>query len=140
LALEVRSGGEEGVGDGQVAIPRNLRERAFQATNGELAWEEGDALRVVDFAEQSGIAVLGGEVWFITKDGAVMSLFRSRDGSEGLYEWSTREVEGEAKIEFVGRCAQDSRDAISAFRRKVDMADETARPPFFNLTFDRDVE
>ena len=128
------------MGDGQVAIPQNLRERAFRATNGELAWEEEDALRVVDFAEQHAVAVVGGEVWFITKDGAVMSSYRSRDGSEGLYVWSTRDVEGEAQIEYVGRCAQDSREAIIAFRSKANMADETAGPPLFNLTFDRGVE
>jgi len=128
------------VSGGRVTIPQDLRERAFRAANGELAWVEGDALGVVNFAEQNGVAVLGGEVWFIGTDGAVISSVRSRDGVFHVYAWSTCEVENEGLAGFVGRCAQDSRDAITAFRKRAGPAYETAGTPMFNLTFDRDVE
>ncbi len=108
--------------------------------SGELAWHESDALRVVDWAAQNDVAVLGGEVWAVSRDGSVSPIFAAKDGSRGVYVWSTESIVGEARSQFVARCSKESRDSIQSFRASVGDLSDKPSDVVFNLTFDCDAD
>jgi hypothetical protein len=63
-------------------LPLDLRVKAYQAMNQELAWGKGEALEVIDLLSAGQIAILGGEVWIPTVPGPTLP-------PPNLYVWST---------------------------------------------------
>ncbi len=54
-------------------LPRELRERALR-DQGLPAWELEDAIRVAEAAPDAGLAILGGEVWWLLDNGGFHNL------------------------------------------------------------------
>jgi hypothetical protein len=59
--------------DWYVFIPEDTRNRAYVASNGELAWPKDDALTVIDVLFGAGLKVLGVDVWGLKEGDPVLS-------------------------------------------------------------------
>ena len=106
--------------------PVRLRDSAYRAENGEPAWSRDDAIEVIRWALDRGLAVLGGEIWLPTTPGPTIP-------SPYIYQWTVSMGETETWGEFVRRSAAES----YAYVREFAWADEDvlSHPfePYFNL-------
>jgi hypothetical protein len=87
-------------------FPVELEERAFRASNGEFGWPREDLSAAVSVLVANGLAILGGELWWVP-DGANgwTGLIPLRGGSIGVYHWETERDSAEKWLEFVRRGA-----------------------------------
>ena len=46
-------------------FPADLEPRAFRASNGEFGWSRDDARVVIGLLADAGLAILGGELWWV---------------------------------------------------------------------------
>lgn len=89
-------------------LPQLLKDRTYSAGE-ELAWYKDDALGVIEFCKEQGIAVLGGEVWIPTKPGPTIP-------TPFVYTWeANQKMAAESWSQFVGRTNEIARAYISEF-------------------------
>jgi hypothetical protein len=107
-------------------LPQSLRDNAYVAGE-ESAWYRDDALGVVEFCKEQGIAVLGGEVWLPTHPGPTIP-------TPFIYTWEVDEkISSESWTQFVGRASEMAKKYIEEF--SWDPADTLrSQTPMFNLT------
>jgi hypothetical protein len=109
-------------------LPANLRDRAYQANNQELAWAKAEALEVIDVLVLNRIAILGGEVWLPTHPGPTLP-------PPKLYVWDAgNQFNNEHRSDYVLRTSECARNYIASFCWKLGEEVRYHLPPFFNLT------
>ncbi len=108
-------------------IPDDLLSTAFFSFDGEPGWPRHEALKVIDLASASHIAVLGGEIWLPSTPGP-------RIPTPFIYTFETRQHDGEDWEQFVERTNAAAADYVRAFEwdRRDDRHLESM--PYFNLT------
>lgn len=106
-------------------LPQHLQDNAYLVGE-ESAWLKNDALGVIDFCKEQGIAVLGGEVWLPTQPGPTIP-------TPFIYTWEAdQRLSTESWSQFVGRTSERARKYIADFR--WDPADASrSLTPVFNL-------
>ena len=107
-------------------LPQRLKDGAYSADE-ESAWHKDDALGVIEFCKEQGIAVLGGEVWVPTKPGPTIP-------SPFVYTWeANKKIPAESWSQFVGRTSEIAKKYIAEF--SWDPTDALqSQTPVFNLT------
>jgi hypothetical protein len=109
-------------------LPQDLRGRAYQAMNLELAWGKDDALEVIEILSAHQIAILGGEVWIPTTPGPTLP-------PPNLYAWDTQPKTGnECWTEYAGRTKECAKEFIGPFYWKLGEEARYHLAPFFNLS------
>jgi hypothetical protein len=108
-------------------IPDVLLSSAYFDQGGEPAWLRQDALKVIDWATDSKIAILGGEIWLPTSPGPTIA---------GYY-FDVQRREGENWQEFVKRANRYCADYVT--NSDFGSSDlNYGRMPYFNLTLSED--
>ena len=118
-------------------LPAHATAQAFKAANGEYAWKRADVATALGAISASGQAVLGGEVWVVTK-GRRLGLVPSSDGQEPprVWHWDTAEQErSEPWREYCARTAAESNAVVNAMRVEDYSRQDVRDHLFFNLTF-----
>ncbi|MFA5801489.1 MAG: Imm40 family immunity protein [Thermoleophilia bacterium] len=109
------------------SIPKNLADQAY-IYESEAAWPKDDALSVIAFLSQLGIAIYGGEVWLATQPGPTIP-------TPYIYVWDIgSRNEGESWDVFVIRANQAAREYISSFEWDEKDAEHSNLVPYFNFT------
>lgn len=108
------------------ALPLRLRDAAYRAETGESAWSRVDAIEVIQWARDSRLAILGGEVWLATTPGPTIP-------SPNVYQWTVKSADKELWEDFVRRSAAESRAYVEGFRWASDDAASRGFEPYFNL-------
>src|SRR5688572_2181041 len=110
----------------QDVLPVRLRESAYRADNGELAWSREDAVKVIQWAHDHSVVILGGEIWLPTIPGPTIP-------SPHIYQWTVDLADGERWEDFVRRSAVESRAYVEGFAWDNDDRASPAIEPYFNL-------
>lgn len=79
-------------------LPSGLRDRAFEAGNGEIFWPRSAVVEVVEWLRAHGTAVIGGELYRSWTGGAWASYI-------GGWETAPGPADGESWPDFVRRAA-----------------------------------
>jgi hypothetical protein len=110
-------------------LPQDLLSSAYLSQNGEPAWPLRDALKVIDWATKSNIAVFGVEIWLPTTPGPTIP-------TPYIYTHETHRRSGENWNRFVERANDAAANYISSF--DWDDADRKhhGMRPYFNVTLD----
>jgi len=95
--------------DFTAVLPEGLLNRAFQARNGELAWNRADAIDAITLVERAGFKVLGVEVWVPSSEGPIipMPFFYAWDREQAF----ARKIGVTSPGDFVRKFQWDERDA-----------------------------
>jgi hypothetical protein len=113
-----------------------LKQSSFRAPNGEYGWTEGQVPEVVEVLSLHGLAVLGGELWWVPKGSASwVGLIPQREGPDRVYGWETKRRKKEPWSDFVKRCASDTLAAVGRWPRKGDLPAELRGRILYNLTW-----
>ena len=116
-------------------FPRDLIRRAFQASNGELAWSREDAPVAISVLVQQQRAILGGELWWVPDGGRDWrGLIPQREGPDAVCPWETARAAGEDWVAFVKRCAENSLSAIERWPAVDDLPTDLGGRVLYNLT------
>lgn len=124
------------------AIPADLKMKAFWAPSGELGWSREDAHEVIRILADSGLAILGGELWFVP-DGERRwtGLIPQREGERPVvYTWATDRETGEEWPAFVGRSAADSSAAVDRMPGPDDLPKDLGGRILYNLNWVSETE
>jgi hypothetical protein len=97
----------------------------------EFAWRDAEALKVVDWAASSGIAILGGEIWLPTTPGPTIP-------SPYIYTFETVRLAGENWGDFVIRANRNAAAYVRDFEWDEHDFKHELKMPYFNFTFERD--
>lgn len=112
-------------------VPDDLRASAYLAQNGEAAWAKDDALRVIRWAAEVQLPIVGVEVWLPTNPGPTIP-------TPFIYAFEPRPIEGESKAQFDNRANREAAHYVQSFEWDPhDMAHHGIEP-FFNITFGAD--
>ena len=107
-------------------LPLRLRDSAYRDEAGEPAWSREDAIEVIQWAYDNGVAILGGEVWLPTIPGPTIP-------SPHFYQWDVESVDKEQWEEFIRRSAAESRTYVAEFEWADDDPASREYEPYFNL-------
>ncbi len=98
-------------------LPRDLRERAVR-DGGLPAWELGDAIRVAEAAPGAGLAILGGEVWWLLDNGGFHNLMPVPGIGWGeLEEWDLDPITRQPSESWSGYCERSARFTLEMLAR-----------------------
>src|SRR5574342_221065 len=102
-------------------LPEEMKQAAFRAENGEFGWTRAQVPGVVARLHDQGLAILGGEVWWVL-DGARTwnGLVPQRRGPDLAYDWETLRKPLESWPAFVSRCAADTVAAVETLPPPAD--------------------
>jgi hypothetical protein len=109
-------------------IPDHLLVRAYYAQNKEFAWARDDALRVIFWATESRILILGLEVWLPSTPGPTIPF-------PYVYTFTPKYTPGESQEASLVRANQEVADYVRTFAWDVNDIVCHDLEPFFNLTF-----
>lgn len=115
-------------------FPRELEDAAFRSVNGEYAWQRSEALAAVRVLADSGLAVLGGELWLI-RDGEVWSALPQQSGRPAVNSWETERRPGEPWATYVARARGEALSAIQALPSGALVAAPPTAKVYYNLTW-----
>jgi hypothetical protein len=110
-------------------IPRDLVASAYFSKGGEPAWPMSDALKIVEWAMKSGIAVFGVEIWLPSTPGPTIP-------TPYIYTHETRRFDDEDWSGFVERSNAAAANYISSFEWDEADSKHHLNRPYFNLTLD----
>ncbi|MGI4791659.1 MAG: hypothetical protein ACRYFS_22785 [Janthinobacterium lividum] len=68
----------------------DLMAKAYRTSYGELAWKRGDAIEAAQALADAGLAILGGEVWYVLEDGTMYGTipgFVLEGGLGSVFRW-----------------------------------------------------
>jgi hypothetical protein len=118
-----------------------LLRRAFREANGECAWRRADIDDVVAALLGAGVAILGGEVWWLKPDGRTWyAAVPDETGRVGHWIWETRRTSGETWPAFIQRCAEETRKSAAMWPRPARVLPNLAGEPVYNLTWITEAE
>ena len=117
-------------------LPVHLEEPAFRMPNGEVAWRRRDVPRVVASLRYQGLAVLGGEVWWIPQGASSWTgSIPQNEGPDAVYSWETKRQRGEEWTSFVNRCAGETSAAVEELPRSGEVSPNLPGRILYNLTW-----
>jgi hypothetical protein len=108
-------------------VPVELLSSAFFSLSREAAWPASDALRVIDWATTSQVAVFGVEVWRPTTPGPTIP-------TPFIYTFETRRRDVEDWECFVDRANSAAAKYVASFEWDVKDKKHLGLAPYFNLT------
>jgi hypothetical protein len=114
-------------------LPPQLEQTAFRSSNGEFGWTRQQISSVVHFLSDRGLAILGGELWWVRDDGGTFGLIPQRVGAPALYAWETQRLPGESWQQFVERSAADSLSAVGRWPAVEDLPTDMRGQILYNL-------
>lgn len=90
-------------------FPADLIQRAFRASNGEFGWSREDLHAAVSVLVAHGLAVLGGEIWWVPEGAKGWTgLIPLREGAIAVYHCESERAPGEEWPAFVRRGAAET--------------------------------
>jgi hypothetical protein len=89
-------------------FPSELERDAFRADNGEYGWTREQIPQVVNILRSQGLAILGGELWWVREGSTAWDLIPQEDGRRAVYTWSGGRFLEESWPDFVERGAVDA--------------------------------
>ena len=112
-------------------------ERAFVASNGELAWRREDINAALTAIRDSGHAILGGEVWLIIGEHSWDGLIPQRGGGPpGVWSWDTgSRLSGESWRDYCDRTAAESMQMVTSLSVESETPPELIDRLRFNVTY-----
>jgi len=114
-----------------ISVPDELLGKAYFAQNGEAAWARGDALRVIRWAADVHLPVLGVEIWIPTSPGPTIP-------TPYIYMFEPNPIQGESKAQFEKRASREAADYVQSFEWDRQDTTHNGIEPFFNITFGAD--
>ena len=114
-----------------IPVPDELRANAYFARNGEAAWARDDALRVIRWAAEIRLPVLGVEIWIPTTPGPTIP-------TPFFYTFGSKPIQGESKAQFENRANREAADYVQSFEWDPQDTTHHGIEPFFNITFGTD--
>jgi hypothetical protein len=115
-------------------------EPAFRATNGEFGWTREQVPLVVDILRRRGLAILGGELWWVRDGVPGWDLIPRRSGGFAVYPWETSRSSAEPWSDFVERCASETLVAIERWPVSDELPVDMAGRILCNLTWVSETE
>lgn len=116
-----------------IGLPQLLVDAAFRTAN-EAAWPVDQAVDLIQWCRQAGLAVLGTELWMIDQsDNSIQPGLNSPEGFAICHN-SCNPKPGEAYDEYVARSADEAIAAIRSYGEPVDPIEQQRRP-YFNITW-----
>jgi hypothetical protein len=112
-----------------ISLPEQLLATAYRARNGELAWDRGNALRALRWAQACGGCVLGVEIWIPTTPGPTIP-------APFVYAFEPRRISGESNVEFIDRANNETAEYVREFKWDSEDSAHHALEPYFNFAFD----
>jgi hypothetical protein len=109
-------------------IPNDLLASAYRAQNGEPAWSRDDTLRVILWAAQVDLPILGIEIWIPTTPGPTIP-------TPIIYTFEPKPIKGEPEAQFDKRANQEAAEYVRSFKWDRDDKAHHGIEPFFNITF-----
>ena len=119
-------------------LPVSLLQKAFRASNGELAWTRSDAIEAAKALTISGMAILGGEVWLTDEDGHWQGNIPQADGGpDGIYAWELEPSRRSSETwqEFCARARDHTLLVLGRMNVERDVAPELRPKLRYNLTY-----
>jgi len=113
---------------------QDLEASARRPAGGEYAWRRAEALRAARAVADSGIAILGGELWLV-RDGEVHGVLPQRSGPPAVYHWESKRGPAESWTAFVERSHSESCSAINALPPEGEVDAPTAARVYYNLVW-----
>jgi hypothetical protein len=109
-------------------IPERLLIGAYFARNGEAAWPREAALKVIAWATEAQIPLLGVEVWIPSTPGPTIP-------TPYVYTFEPQSILDETPIKRIARANKEAAEYVASF--EWDSMDNThwGIEPFFNITF-----
>lgn len=92
----------------KIVFPPDLERDAFRTDNGEYGWTRAQIPQVVNILRSLEMAILGGELWWVTGDSKSWDLIPQRDGGRAVYTWDGDRLPGESWPAFVERGAAEA--------------------------------
>jgi hypothetical protein len=114
-----------------IEVPRDLLANAYLSQSGEPAWARIDALRVIDWARDVGLSLLGIEIWIPTSPGPTIPM-------PFFYSYEPTPFPAESKALFDVRTYLEAADYVLSFEWDRQDTAHQGSVPFFNFTFDGD--
>jgi hypothetical protein len=123
-------------------LPEPIAAVAYRAVNGELAWRRADLPSALLAIVQSGMAVLGGEVWLALGEGRWDGLIPDAHGGlPGVWDWDvTPQATGETWSAYCRRAAEESARAVAGMRVEEESDPAVGDRLYFNLTYVTEAE
>jgi hypothetical protein len=111
-----------------IEIPVDLVARAYVTQDGEMAWPKDDVLRVLRWAEDVSLPVLGIEVWIASVPGPTIP-------GPFIYQCDLQQPVNESSAEFASRSNREAAAYIRLFAWDPKDTAHIGLIPFFNITF-----
>jgi hypothetical protein len=122
-------------------VPTELERTAFQTPDGALGWNRDDARLAISALARQGLAVIGGELWWVPDvDRRWTVLVPRRGGDAAVQTWTTEREDGEDWPAFVGRCAAESTAAVERWPDPDDLPADLAGRILYNLSWVSETE
>jgi hypothetical protein len=99
----------------QCVLPVDILARTYRISNGEMAWNRADTLRVLPLLRQAGLTLLGIDIW-------VPEPKAPRIPEPYIYFWDTR-------------CPESAEEYVRDFEWDENDLGFRDREPYFNLTY-----
>jgi hypothetical protein len=116
-------------------FPPELERDAFRAANGEFGWTRAQIPQVVDILRSQELAILGGELWWVSDGSTGWDLIPQLDGRRAVYTWAGDRLPGESWPYFVERGAADALDAVRRWPTDLDLPPNREGRILCNLTW-----
>jgi|SRR5882672_506522 len=113
---------------------------AFRGSNGEFGWTRAQIPVVVDALRSNGIAILGGELWWVREGRTDWDLIPQRQGPPGVYVWETKRERDEAWSHFLERGASDALAAVERWPAPGDLPPHLPGRILYNLSWASEAE
>jgi len=121
-------------------FPPELEANAFRTENGEFGWTRTQVPLVVDVLRSQGLAILGGELWWVREGVAGWDLIPQRNGPSAVYSWETESLSGEPWVSFVERSAANTLAAMAIWPTHEDLPPNLPGRVLCNLTWISEVK
>jgi hypothetical protein len=121
-------------------FPPALKRDAFRATNGEFGWTRAQIPMVVDVLRSNGIAILGGELWWVRDGSTDWDLIPQGQGPRAVYVWETKRQPDEAWSHFLERGASDTLTAVERWPTPGDLPPDLSGRILYNLSWASEAE
>ncbi len=112
----------------RIEIPDEFLAIAYVAQNGEGAWARDDAIRVMRWAAEVHLPVLGVEVWIPTTPGPTIP-------TPLIYTYEPKPIQGEPKAQLNIRANREATEYVRSFEWDQQDKAHHGVQPFFNITF-----
>ena len=125
-----------------------IKNQAIQSSNGELAWNRRYILDAINEVARMNYAILGGDVWGLSKDknmiplsqtidnsNIIVGILPCKDNSDRVYNWFTNEIDNEKWDEYVDRCKKDSISFINNIHVEEEVIYCLRDSIYYNLVF-----